>query len=310
MKKSKVLRFFSLCLISFLLLPCLISCSNAPQYAEIEPRLKELVEASYEINDIFFGAGLETYERVYDPKSSTKVLEIPNGDEEARKVWYYYASDEENKIIAYRDSYLKEFSYALQSKVALGKEELMAKFPTPEGYSAEDIYSEIYADTTQGIYCYSIPYEEKHYDLYYTSADPEGYDYVVFDSGYDSISSIKAAAEKVYSREYLSDVYEMLFDGASIENVTSGVVVMSPRYIEHSDDLGTIYLMKSNTYEPLISEKRVFDFSTAKIVRKSNKNFVTIEIDSYLESKPDERLTVKLTMTKQNGEWLLDSATY
>jgi peptide methionine sulfoxide reductase MsrA len=310
MKKSRFFRFFSLCLISILLLPSLLSCSRPPEYAEIEPRLKELVEASYEVNAIFFGAGLETYERVYDPKSSTKVLDIPNGDGEARKVWYYYTSDEENKIIAYRDSYLKAFSYALQSKDALDKDALMAKFPATEGYSAEDYYAEIYADTTQGIYCYSIPYEEKHYDLYYTSADPEGYDYVVFDSEYDSISSIKAAAEKVYSREYLADIYEMLFEGASIENITSGVVVMSPRYIEHSDDLGTVYLMKSNTYEPLIGEKRVFDFSTAQIVRKSNRNFVTIEIESYLESKPEERLTVKLTMTKQNGEWLLDSATY
>ena len=293
-----------------MLLPCLISCSNAPEYAEIESRFKELVEASYEINAIFFGAGLETYERVYDPKSSTEVLEIPNGDGEARKVWYYYASDDENKIIAYRDSYLKAFSYALQSKEALNKDELMAKFPTAEGDPAENYYSEIYADTTQGIYCYSIPYAEKHYDLYYTVADPEDYDYVVFDSAYDSISSIKAAAEKVYSREYLADLYEMLFDGTSIENSVTGVVVMKPRYIEHSDDLGTVYLMKSNTYDPLISEKRVFDFSTAEIVRRSNKNFVTIEIDSYLESKPEERLTIKLTMTKQNGEWLLDSATY
>ena len=310
MKKSRILRFFSLCLVIFMLMPSILSCSKAPEYAEIESRFKELVEASYEINKIFFGDGLDTYERVYDPKSSTKVLEIPNGDGEARKVWYYYTSDTENKIIAYRDSYLKPFSYALQTREALDKSDLAAKFPTTEGNASADYYSELYADTTQGIYCYSIPYEEKHYDLYYSTSDPEDYDYVVFDSGYNGISEIKAAAEKVYSRDYLSDVYEMLFDGATVENATSGVVVMSPRYIEHADDLGTLYLMKSNTYEPLIKEKRIFDFSTAEIVRKSNRNFVTIQIESYLESSPENRLTVKLTMTKQNGEWLLDSATY
>ena len=50
-----------------MMLPAFVSCSKPPEYSEIEARFKELVEASYAINDIFFGEGLATYERVYEP---------------------------------------------------------------------------------------------------------------------------------------------------------------------------------------------------------------------------------------------------
>ena len=69
-------------------------------------------------------------------------------------------------------------------------------------------------------------------------------------------------------------------------------------------------LMKSNQYEPLIHEVRQFDFSTAKIIRPANGEFVTITVDTYLPSAPEARLTVKMTMILQDGVWMLDSATY
>ena len=40
----------------------LASC-GAPELESVKPRFAELIEASYELNEIFFGAGLETYER-------------------------------------------------------------------------------------------------------------------------------------------------------------------------------------------------------------------------------------------------------
>ena len=47
-----------------LMIASLASCSGkAPALEEIKGELVALVEASYEINDIFFGEGLETYER-------------------------------------------------------------------------------------------------------------------------------------------------------------------------------------------------------------------------------------------------------
>ena len=316
MKKTVIFKGLLVLLAVCLGLSSLVSCSSHPEYAEIEPRLKELVEASYEINSIFFGEGLPTYERVYDPKSSTEVIEVKDTDSEgaeiSKKVWYYYTEDTENRVIAYRDSYLKPFIYALRSAERISEDELKARFPLADGENGEGYYSQIYEDTTQGIFCYSIPYAEKTYDLYYTESDPKEYDYVKFDAPYKSINEIKAVAEKVYSAEYLDAVYQTMFVGTtSIEN-TSGLNTLSARYSEKSDEYGSVVLMKSNTYEPLISEKRLYNFDSAEIVRKSNKNYLTIEIDSYLESSPDKILRIKLTMSRseRDGKWYLDSATY
>ena len=85
--------------------------------------------------------------------------------------------------------------------------------------------------------------------------------------------------------------------------------VMTARYIEYEDASGTRWFMKSNTYKALVTEKRLYDFSTAKMVRPKNGKYVTIQIESYLESAPENRLTVRLGLRLQNGEWMLDSAT-
>ena len=91
---------------------------------------------------------------------------------------------------------------------------------------------------------------------------------------------------------------------------TGGVSGLEARYIEYADDEGGMSLMMSNEFEPFITETRQFDFSTARIVRPSNRKFVSIEIESYLPSAPNDRLTVTLTLILQDGQWMLDSATY
>ena len=149
--------------------------------------------------------------------------------------------------------------------------------------------------------------KEYEYEFYYSAIDPEDYDYVTFDNEYKSINAIKDAAAKVYSAEYLNSIYSSAFTGISSAD---GFDALAPRYIEYTDDYGSTLLMKSNTIKPLVAEKRVYLFDTAKLVRKSNANFVTIQIDSYPESSPENILTVKVTMVKENGQWLLDSATY
>ena len=58
---KKTVRILSLLLCFLLALP-LVSC-GAPELSEVKGRFTELIEASYAINDIFFGAGLETYPR-------------------------------------------------------------------------------------------------------------------------------------------------------------------------------------------------------------------------------------------------------
>ena len=55
-------RILSLALLALVLLTA-VSCGKAPTAEEIRPTLEALIEASYEINDIFFGEGLPAIER-------------------------------------------------------------------------------------------------------------------------------------------------------------------------------------------------------------------------------------------------------
>ena len=59
-----------------------------------------------------------------------------------------------------------------------------------------------------------------------------------------------------------------------------------------------------------MAEQRIFDLSTAKIIRGSNSQRLRVEIETYLGSKPDERLSVIVNLVKQDGEWYLDNGTY
>lgn len=291
MKKRVLTVIFS----AILLLSSVISfsgCSKPPEYSEIEERFKELVEASYGINSVLFGEGLPTYERVYDPKLNIDKYDILDEKGELSKRYYYYEINdaELGSIIAYRSSYLSPYAYLRVSETPI------------EGLTA------VYVNSDDKLYYYSIEYTEKEYDFYYSDSDPADYDYVSEQSEYQTAEQIKAEAEKIYSKDYLeSSVYEALFTGAVVSDNVSG---LSARYIEYQHaTLGSV-LMQSNTYKPLVSEKRIFDFSTAEMVKPSNKKLVNIEVETYLESSPEERVTVRVTMVLVNGEWYLDSGTY
>ena len=58
---KRILRPIALLLTVLMLLP--LSACGAPELDDVKGRFEELIEGSYAINDIFFGAGLETYER-------------------------------------------------------------------------------------------------------------------------------------------------------------------------------------------------------------------------------------------------------
>ena len=100
----------------------------------------------------------------------------------------------------------------------------------------------------------------------------------------------------------------MLFTGAAISEDKSGV--RGARYYNYEDPEGRVWLMSSDDYTPLIKGKRIYDMSTATIVSPSSADFVNIKIETYLEDSPDTRVSVTLSMVKQDGEWRLDSATY
>lgn len=288
-----------------MLVPILASCSNPPEYTEIEARFRELVEASGEINMIFFGDGLATYERITDPKSTTTlvredpvydengepVLDV-NGKQKYERHYVYEVPDETyGTVYAYRKGYTGKYTY-------------LCVLSSPD--TSKTLF---YEDAEKSQYVYVLEgYTEPEYEFFYTSDDPTDYDYVRSDSKYTTVAEIKAAAEKVYSTDYLEAIYETMFVGTL--SATTDVSGLSAKYIDYSDDEGNISLMKSNTSEAFITEIRQYDFSTAKIVKPANAEYVTIEIESYLPSKPAERLTVELSMILENGQWVLDAATY
>ena len=267
-----------------LLIPCFAGCSKPPELIEIQDRLAELIEASAGVNEIIFGEGLPTYERVYDPLDGLKYYEDAEKDV---RYYYYYVEDGERDILAYRTrSYGTDFKY-----LEIVSEET-------EGY--------VYCDEENSEYYIPLPdYEEKKADFYYNSSIPADYDVVIIDKTM-TIDKIKEYVETVYSKDYSEALYETLFVGAvSGENGYLGA-----RYMEFTDENGTVWLMKSNTYAPLVTERRIFDLSTATIARGSNADFVRVDMETYLESAPEKRLIVTVCLIKENGVWMLDSGTY
>lgn len=273
----------------------LSSCSQPPEYSEIEGRLKDLIEASAEVNSIFFGEGLPTYERVMDPRSTTKVYKEKilneNGEEEEKLYYYYEVTDERYKrVIAYRSGIKSPYTYVQ-----------VLTYP-------EMSMTPVYFDDYNEVYAYVIEdYVEPEHEFYYNATDPVDYDYVRFDCEYSDVNSLKKKAEAVYSSVYLESIYSSMFVGTVASN---SVGALNARYMEYADDMGNVYLMESNKFKPLITETRVFDYSTAKMVKPSNAEYVNVEIDSYLPSNPSKREVVKISLILENGKWMLDSAPY
>lgn len=273
------------------------SCSKPPEYAEIEARFKELVAASAEVNTIFFGEGLSTYERVYDPQASIETFidatTDAEGNETTVRYYYYEISDKTyGRVIAYRSSYLADYEY-------------MQICTEPDATKETS-----YRNEKDGLYGYALTeYTEPVYEWYYDEkSDPAEYDYVRFDSKYTNINQIKELAEKVYSKDYLDHIYNVMFVGTVA--AADSVKGLSARYIEFADENGEIYLMESNTYGTLVTETRQYDFSTAKMIKPSNAKRVNIEVESYMPSKPDDRYAVRISLLLQDGVWMLDSPTY
>ena len=253
---------------------------------DISDRLAELIEKSYEANDLLFGDGPECYERIYDPKKNMKYQETEDG----LRYYYFYIEDAElGTILAYRTkAYGNEYTYL---SVCDAKKE-----------GAEAVYSDGKS------YYYEIDYTYVDPEVYYDDF-PEDYDIIKVDGDIKSIAEMKTVLEEVYSAEYLNSIYETLFTGVMVsDDADSGL--QKARYIEYENDDGQIWFMKSNTYTALITEKRIFDLSTATVARGSTKERVRVEVESYLESKPDERLTVIINLALQDGEWYLDNGTY
>ncbi len=280
-------RLLGILLALVILLGALTSCSSAPKKEDVKGRLTELIEASYGVNDLLFGEGPDTYERVEDPKASMKYFEAEGG----QRYYYFYIDDAEaGRILAYRTrAYGDDYEYLAVSEAEREGE-------VPVYFDGENYY-------------YAVEYVYRELEFYYDESFPQNYEVIRFDEDVKSVLEIKDYAAGVYSADYLRAIYETLFEGVMIsEDTESGL--LTARYIEFEDSEGARWFMKSTDYEAPMTEKRIFDLSTATVARGSSKQRLRIDVESYLESAPENRLTVTLNLVMQDGEWYLDNGTY
>lgn len=133
------------------------------------------------------------------------------------------------------------------------------------------------------------------------------YEYVMPDSGYYFTDQIKWNAEKVYTEDYLNDIYTMAFDGYADENTGT---VTTARYLDANGLLVKYVFGDSDPFDKLDGKKRRFDFESMKIVKPYSSNYVNVSIDSYLIGEENEILNITLHFKKTSDGWRLDAPTY
>ena len=135
--------------------------------------------------------------------------------------------------------------------------------------------------------------------MVYSGDALSGYDRISENSQYMSIDAIKYAAEQVYSKEYLSAVYEGAFDGILTGN--------SGAYLRLYDDGNYLY-QNTDLYGFTVNE-RIYDYSTMKIVEPSSADYINVTVESY-SIENSKRITITLSFTFERGDWYLDCPTY
>jgi hypothetical protein len=281
----KAYRFITALLCLALLSTALVSCSNPPEFSSVKDEFIALIEASVEINDIFFGAGLP----VYDREESTWNDDVLKFHEES-KTYYSILKDEKyGTVIKYTENDTKKNVYLRK---------------TDKKEDAAAVYE------AGGFYYYAIDgYVEKEVHYVYDEKSPKNYDYVLLDAKYQSIASIKEAAEKVYTPEFLATIYVSAFDGI----ISDTGKMAYARYSESDSE----FFMKSNKFEPYFTEHCTYDFSTMKMTSPSREDYVNVTITAHgrhfdhdkreIVTESYEK-TLKFVLTE--GGWRLDSPTY
>ena len=230
------------------------------------------------------------YKTEYTPTESDSELKSKTYKELTTEKEYTYYEINGGNIIAYRER--KTLSYGYLLKTAEKRNDL----------------EQVYFDSETGNYYFAIKYTPNEEIFYYSKHDPENYDFVKSGQDFASIEEIKELAGSVYTKDYLSGLYDVLFVGILVEE--SDVPLMEAKYMVYTDNQGISWFMQRNDINPRVTEKRLYNLDSAKIVRPSKKDLVNIEIETWLESKPESVTTVRLTLVKQDGMWLLDNATY
>lgn len=281
----KAYRFITALLCLILAATALASCSKPPEFATVRDEFIALIEASVEINDIFFGAGLP----VYDREESTWSDDILKFHEESGTYYYILSDETYGTVIKYIENGTKKNIYL---------------YKTDKKSDGEAAYE------AGGYYYYPIPdYKEKEIHYVYDEKSPVNYDFVRTDAKYQSIASIKEAAAKVYTPEFLATVYKTAFEG--IISDVGGVVYA--RYSDSNEE----FFMKSNKFEPYFTEHTTYDFSTMEMTSPSRADYVNVTVTAHGRHFDYEKAeivtesyqkTLKFVLT-DNG-WRLDSPTY
>lgn len=131
-----------------------------------------------------------------------------------------------------------------------------------------------------------------------------GYETVTPYAKFLTVSSIKEAAEQVYSRAYLEDVlYPAAFTGYAISDGEDGATVANARYLE---DDRWIYRSESAPEYPV--EMRIYDYSTMRVTFPSSRKAVLVTMDVYNADGTVEEARLRL-VKQEDGQWYLDSFT-
>ena len=287
MKRNGFIRLIAMLLLAVTAATALVSCAP-PKLGDVKDTFVSLIEDSLEVNEILFGEGLS----VYEPLSYDKEREI-----------YYsiYTTKYDGKLCAYYDNETKEY--------------VVLEFGD-EHQSGEMVYY----DAEKGIWLYKTELEfTDNADGLTGHTPPTGYRYVRLDERCTSVSDISSMAYEVYSEDYLRDVFSMLIGDEGSLAISGD---LSAKYCEttvgRGDEQKKVLLRaNSDVVEPLVKEKRIYDYDSIVILRNSRKNFVTIEINSYgtyvdfeTQSVKTGWSTVRLAFVKENGTWKLDTPTY
>ena len=282
--KNNLKRIASLALaVTVLLCSLLFSSCGAPKLEDVKDDFTRLIKESYGINAILFGDGLSGYGNL-------------DYDEESDTYYTFYYTKKDGRLCAYRDSELGRY--------------VVLKVSDTDGEGC------VYKNEDRGEYFYPS-------DIEYTDADhtlpdtPYGYRHVRADERCTTINEIASLASTVYSEDYLADLFTFLFDNSSSESLDK---VFSAKYIEMVDEeSGKSYLLcaDANTCPPVDDGKRVYDYDSMVIAKRSRSNYVNVEIKAYGRYADLENgtittgwHTVSLSFVRENGEWRLDSPTY
>lgn len=290
-----------------------------PELEELRPRIEQLLDAAYDLNNVIWGEGLPTYPRVYlqDVHAVPITCECHaqyNDDPEHPICYYYYEIEDEKLgyVLAYRSAFNyianegdRFYTWADVESHGVISGEITEKyrFATRTKTPVEG-KEQLWYSPDSGYYYYRLAgysFEEGVYD---DENDPEqNYDYVREDCGYLSVLEIKAKAEKIYSSAYRQVFYPAHFDGQT----TPTGVVEGARYrdFDDPDDAESAgKLIKSTTYTPLDTSTR-FLTDTMTMHEDSNATWVKVEIDYYKESDGSTGRTT-LCFAYENGQWYID----